>query len=68
MINALKNEGSGEIIYKTEAYLNFATNDYVLDENSRLVLDSLFAVISALPNPDTYVMEIHGHTDDLGSN
>ncbi len=44
--------------------INFETNSYNMDENSKLVLDEF--IIFLLENPNIKIA-IHGHTDDVGN-
>lgn len=44
--------------------INFETNSYQMDENSKLVLDEF---ILFLKENDTIKIAIHGHTDDIGN-
>lgn len=44
--------------------INFATNSYEMDHNSKLVLDEF--IIFLVDNPSIKIA-IHGHTDDIGN-
>lgn len=55
-----------ETIFSSTLHLTFKTNDYLLNEESEHILDSIYNKILEVPELTSYTIEIHGHTDDVG--